>query len=303
MSFHDFVAGGEARERFVTALGRALEQLGFVFVRDHGIDEALLARAYALAERLFALPEALKRRYETPQDGRQRGYTSFGVEHAKDRSVADLKELWHVGRLLPVDHPRTQSGAIPRNRYVEELPGFSETAQALFDAMDRFAMGLLEAIEIHLGRPTGFFEDLTRDGNSVLRIIHYPPLPDDVPEGAVRAAEHEDINLLTILPASTEPGLQLMTRDGEWLEVVPPPGAMVCDTGDMMQLLTDGRLPATTHRVVNPSLDTQRSRYSMPLFCHPHPDAVLRPAREQGAIPEVTAGSFLMERLRAIGLA
>ena len=301
VSFQDFSAGGEARERFVRALGEGLERTGFVFVRDHGIDDELLQRTYARAEQLFALPEAVKRRYETPEDGRQRGYTSFGVEHAKDQAVADLKELWHVGRVLPSDHPRTVSGEIPRNRYVEELPGFSEAAQQLFGAMDRFAMELLAAIELHLGLPEGTFAELTRDGNSVLRIIHYPPLPDRIPTGAVRAAQHEDINLITILPASTEPGLQLMTRDGRWLEVTPPPGAMVCDTGDMMQLLTSGRLPATTHRVVNPPEDTRRSRYSMPLFCHPHPDAVLRPARADE--PAITAGGFLMQRLRDIGLA
>lgn len=299
--YRDFLAGGEARERFVATLGEGLHDLGFVFVQDHGIDDDLLARAYAEAATLFALPEATKRRYETPEDGRQRGYTSFGVEHAKDRDVADLKEFWHVGRQLPDDHPLTVRGEIPRNHTAEEAPGFGPAAQALFDAMDRFAAGLLSALEPYLGLPEGFFADLTRDGNSVLRIIHYPPLPDEVPPGAVRAAEHEDINLITILPASTERGLELRTRDGRWLEVVPPPGAMVCDTGDMMQLLTGGRLPATTHRVVNPPAEQRRSRYSMPLFVHPHPDGVLRPARDDE--PEITARDFLMERLRDIGLA
>lgn len=301
VNYEDFLAEGEARDRFVTVLGRGLEQFGFVFVREHGIDDALLHRTYALAERLFALPDAIKRRYETPEDGRQRGYTSFGVEHAKDRAIADLKEFWHVGRRLAADHPLTVAGDIPRNRCAEEVPGFSETSQELFDAMDRFSTGLLSAIERYLGWPEGFFEALTRDGNSVLRIIHYPPLPEQVPAGAVRAAEHEDINLITILPASTEPGLQLRTREGEWLEVCPPPGAMVCDTGDMMQLLTGGRLPATTHRVVNPSGHERRSRYSMPLFCHPHPDGVL--AKAQDDRPPVTGRGFLMERLRDIGLA
>ena len=299
--FSDFLAGGEARERFVATLGEGLRELGFVFVQDHGIDDELLSRAYAEAAELFALPEDVKRRYETPQDGRQRGYTSFGVEHAKDRDIADLKEFWHVGRRLPADHPLSIRGEIPRNLCAEEAPGFSEIAQALFDAMDRFASGLLAALEPYLALPEGFFADLTRDGNSVLRIIHYPPLPDDVPPGAVRAAEHEDINLITILPASTDRGLELRTRDGRWLEVVPPPGAMVCDTGDMMQLLTEGRLPATTHRVVNPPAGPRRSRYSMPLFVHPHPDGVLRPARE--GQPQINARDFLMERLRDIGLA
>ncbi|MCA9649288.1 MAG: isopenicillin N synthase family oxygenase [Myxococcales bacterium] len=301
VDFRDFLAGEPERSRFVAALGEGLERFGFVFVLGHGIDDELLARTYARAQELFALPEEVKRRYETPHDGRQRGYTSFGVEHAKDRRVADLKEFWHVGRVLPADHPLTTSGEIPRNQHAEEAPGFAETAQALFDALDRFSQGLLAAIELHLGMVEGSFAALTRDGNSVLRIIHYPPLPDEVPADAVRAAEHEDINLITILPASTEPGLQLRTREGQWLEVAPPPGAMVCDTGDMMQLLTHGRLPATTHRVVNPPAQERRSRYSMPLFCHPHPDGVLRPAGE--GQPAITARDFLMERLRDIGLA
>lgn len=301
VSYEDFVAGGEAAERFVDVLGRGLERFGFVFVGDHGVDVELLRRTYALAEQLFALPNATKRRYETPDDGRQRGYTSFGVEHARDQTVADLKEFWHVGRRLPLDHPLTIRKEIPRNCYAEEIPGFSETSQALFDALDRFALRLLGAIERYLGLPDGTFEALTRDGNSVLRIIHYPPLPDDTPAGAVRAAQHEDINLITVLPASTEPGLQLMTRDGQWLDVSPPPDAMVCDTGDMMQLFTNGRLPATTHRVTNPPQDPRQSRYSMPLFCHPHPDAILHPAGPDA--PAITARDFLMERLREIGLA
>ncbi|MCA9704567.1 MAG: isopenicillin N synthase family oxygenase [Myxococcales bacterium] len=301
VSYEGFLAGGEARQRFVARLGEGLERFGFAFIGDHGIDDALLQRTYAQAEAFFALPEPIKRRYETPEDGRQRGYTSFGVEHAKDRTVADLKEFWHVGRCLPLDHPLTVRGDIPRNRHAEEVPGFSQSAQALFDAMDHLAAGLLRAIELHLGRPEGSFEALTRDGNSVLRVIHYPPLPAELPPGAVRAAQHEDINLITILPASTEPGLQLLTRDGQWLDVSPPPGAMVCDTGDMMALLTEGRLPATTHRVINPPRGEQRSRYSMPLFCHPHPDGVLRPATAEARA--ITAREFLQERLRAIGLA
>lgn len=301
VSFADVAEGTAARDRVVAALGQGLEQFGFVFVRDHGVDEALLQRGYEAAQRLFAMPAASKAGYERPDEGRQRGYTSFGVEHAKDRAVADLKEFWHVGRELAPDHPLTRSGDIPRNIAVAELPGFDAAAGELFAALDRFSMELLSVIERYLERPPGYFAELTRDGNSVLRMIHYPPLPEHVPDGAVRAAEHEDINLLTILPASNEPGLQLRTREGQWLSIDPPPGTMVCDTGDMMQLLTKGRLPATTHRVINPPDDRGRSRYSMPLFCHPHPDAVLAPASD-GA-PAVTGRSFLMERLRDIGVA
>ncbi len=299
----DFAAGGEVQHRFVKGLGLGLEWFGFVFVLDHGIDPELLIRARSEAERFFALPEAHKQRYETPDDGRQRGYTSFGVEHAKDRQVADLKEFWHTGRTLPDDHPAMASGDLSRNRTVDEVPEFSEVTATLFDAMDRFATQLLRALELHLGRPEGTFEDLTRDGDSVLRITHYPPLPEVVPEGAVRDAPHEDINLLTIMPAGAEPGLQIQTRDDQWLEVGPPPGSMVCNTGDMMQLLTEGRLPSTTYRVVNPDAPVGEvgSRISTTFYGHPRPEAVLRPKSEQG--PQITAREFLMQRLQQIGVA
>ena len=272
----------------VRALGEALQNLGFVAITEHGVPEDLLNEAYATARELFALPEEIKRRYEDPQGGRQRGYTSMGVEHAKDHAVPDLKEFWHVGRL---------HGDVPLNVEPEKPAAFGPTMNRLFSALDRVATDLLDAIGEFLALPEGFFDDFTRGGNSVLRVIHYPPLGADAAEGAVRAAAHEDINLITVLPVSTEPGLQIQSHDGAWLDVVTPPDVMVCDTGDMMQLLTGGRLRSTTHRVVNPTLHANRSRYSMPFFCHPRPDALLR------ASPPITADAFMMERLRAIGVA
>ena len=277
----------------IATLGEALSSLGFVAVVDHGVDASLLERAYAAAAETFALSAAAKQGYERPDEGRQRGYTSMGVEHAKDRDTPDLKEFWQVGRAGP---------GLPDNVFATEVDGFEATMLALFHALDGVASDLLGGIERYLDWPVGFFEDLTRGGNSVMRIIHYPPLTGgDVPEGAVRAAAHEDINLLTVLPVSTQPGLQLMTRAGEWVDVRTPPDVMVCDTGDMMQLLTDGRLRSTTHRVVNPSEGADRSRYSMPFFCHPRPDAELAPARD--GEPAILAHDFMMERLRAIGVA
>ncbi len=276
----------------IATLGEALSSLGFVAVVDHGVDAALLQRAYATAADTFALPAATKQGYERPEEGRQRGYTSMGIEHAKDRDTPDLKEFWQVGRSGP---------GLPDNVFATEVEGFEATMLALFHALDSVAAALLGGIERYLQLPVGFFEDFTRGGNSVMRIIHYPPLRGDVPEGAVRAAAHEDINLLTVLPVSTQPGLQLMTRAGEWVDVQTPPDVMVCDTGDMMQLLTGGRLRSTTHRVVNPTEGADRSRYSMPFFCHPRPDAELSPARD-GA-PAILAHDFMMERLRAIGVA
>jgi isopenicillin N synthase-like dioxygenase len=288
ISLHD-LAPSSRKPEAVQALGEALETFGFVAITEHDVGEALLADAYGQARELFALPASTKQRYEDASTGRQRGYTSVGVEHAKNQPVPDLKEFWHVGR---------REGDVVPNVEPGEVPAFAPTFNRLFDELDRVATTLLTSVGSYLGKPEGFFEDFTRGGNSVLRVIHYPPVEGDVEPGAVRAAAHEDINLITVLPVATEPGLQLMTRDGEWIDVQTPPNVMVCDTGDMMQLHTGGRLRSTTHRVVNPrGEDTKRSRYSMPFFCHPRGDALLQ------ASPEVRAEAFLMERLRDIGVA
>lgn len=302
VDLRDFTSSDAQRhDRFVRTLGGAIETFGFVQVVGHGVDPALIARAYTVAGRAFALPEAVKRRYETPEDGRQRGYTSFGVEHAKDTPTPDLKEFWHVGRVLAASHPLSMRGEIPVNQFPSELPEFGPTFLALYYALEDFAWRLLDAIGEHLGQPPAFFREMVRDGNSVLRVIHYPDV-GEVPAGAIRAAQHEDINLLTVLPASTKSGLELMTREGRWVAVDSPPDVLICDTGDMMQRLTSGKLPATTHRVVNPAGGSDGGRLSMPFFLHPHPDHVLT-SMEPGFAPPITARDFLMERLREIGVA
>lgn len=289
----------DKRAGFVQAVGRGLEEFGFVSVTGHGIDLNRLDAAYAMARAFFDLPTAVKTRYETPADGRQRGYTSFAVEHAKDTLVPDLKEFFHVGRTLADDHPLHLSGDVPVNRFPAELPGFEPLFKAHFVAMEEFAGRLLSATALYLGHEEAYFSRLTKDGNSVLRLIHYPDVGDS-PPGAVRAAAHEDINLLTVLPVSTKPGLEVMTRDGRWLAVNPPPNVMVCDTGDMMALLTGNRLPATTHRVVNPEY-SDGGRLSMPFFLHPHPDALLV-EEVPGLQAAVRTREFFHERLRAIGV-
>ncbi len=288
------------RRAFVRALGQGLEAFGFVAVRGHGISPNLLAVAYDTASKAFALPDAVKRGYETPEDGRQRGYTSFGVEHAKDVELPDLKEFWHVGRSLAPTHPLHRSGDVPANLFPHEVPDFALVYEALFQDLELFANRLLEAVAEYLEQPTGYFADMVRDGNSVLRVIHYPQVEGSL-QGAVRAAAHEDINLLTVLPASTRPGLEVKTRDGRWMPVNTPPDVMICDTGDMMELLTAGRIKATIHRVVNPE-GHDGGRLSMPFFLHPHPDHVLEPLVAGYAEPRPTR-EFLMERLAAIGVA
>ena len=288
------------RAAFVQALGRGLADCGFVAVQNHGVDLPLIAQAYDTARALFALPVDTKRLYETPENGRQRGYTSFGVEHAKHTSVPDLKEFWHVGRTLPDGHRLHGSGDVPPNLWPEELPVFKDTFMTLFDDMDDFAFRLLASFGEYLGLPQDYFERLCHNGNTVMRLIHYPDIEGSM-QGMVRAAAHEDINLITVLPYSSNPGLQILTREGEWLDVTVPPDVMICDTGDMMALLTAGEIPATTHRVVNP-LSGDGGRLSIPFFMHPHPDAILDPFRPGGESP-ILAREFLHARLREIGVA
>lgn len=278
--------------QFVDALHEGLGAFGFVNLVGHGVPLALVDRCASAAQHVFALPLAAKRAHETPDDGRQRGYTAFGIEHAKDAAVADLKEFWHVGR---------DAAELPANRFPDEIPDFANAARALFGALDALALDCLAAIAQGLDLPREYFVDRVRNGNNVLRVIHYPPLHADAPAGAVRAAAHEDINLITLLPAATEPGLEIRTRNGQWLDVAPPPDAIVLDTGDMMQLVTQHRLPATTHRVVNPPTDANRPRYSLPFFVHPRPDVRLDAI--DGSTEGPRAADFLTERLSATGVA
>jgi isopenicillin N synthase-like dioxygenase len=282
----------DRRREAVRVLGEALETWGFVAITGHGVPTALLDDCYAAARAFFALPGEVKARYEHPETGRQRGYTGFGVEHAKGTGVADLKEFWQLGRTLT---PDLAASGMPANVDPDAHAAFGPLTAELFAAVDRFASVLLGAILEHLGAPDDGLLDAVRAGNSVLRVIHYPPVGPEAPEGAVRSAAHEDINLLTVLPASTEPGLELLDKsDGTWRALQTPPGVMICDTGDIMQRMTGGRLRSTTHRVVNPPGARNVPRFSMPFFCHPRPDWPIG-VTEEGAT--LTAGAFLRQRL------
>jgi len=282
---------GTARHAdLVRAFGAGLEEWGFVNVVGHGVDPGLVERCYSAAAQVFALPSRVKQGYATPGDGHQRGYTGFGVERAKDREVADIKEFWHVGREDGV--------GLPANQRPAEVPAFSEALGELFARYDACSLQLLQLVAEHLGWAPSAIADMARGGNSVLRVIHYPDVGAPQP-GAVRAAEHEDINLITLLWAATKPGLEVMTRAGEWLAVAPPKDAIIVDTGDMMQLLTGGRLPAVTHRVVNPE-GADGGRMSIPMFVHPRPEVVLVEHGPDGA--PILAGDYLTERLVAIGV-
>lgn len=276
------------------ALGDAFASTGFALVSDHGIPEMLLSRAMGAAKALFALPPAAKAAY-VQAEGFQRGYTPFGREIARDGPAPDLKEFWHIGR--------ENVPGLPANVWPGEWPLFRPVMLELFAALDHVGQRLLRAIAVHLGQSPDFFEDATKDGNSVLRLLHYPPLQGS--EGpAIRAAAHEDINVITLLLGAEEAGLQLLDRNGTWQAITAPPGTLVCNIGDMLQRLTGGRLPSTTHRVVNPAPDRQgRARYSMPYFLHFRPDYRIETmAGGPRSWPPITAGAYLQERLHEIGL-
>jgi isopenicillin N synthase-like dioxygenase len=295
------------RARFVQTFGDGLKEFGFVTVEGHGVDDRLIRRTYSDVERFFGLPEATKARYADTERGGQRGYIGYGQEHAKNRKVGDLKEFWHVGRELPAGHRyRDVYGA---NVWPEEVPSFREHTLALFRALDGAAGVMLHALAEYFGIARDTFSGMATDGNSVLRLIHYPPLKERFIPGGVRAAEHEDINLITLLCEGTAGGLELLTRDGEWLPVDTLRGQIVVDSGDMLSRVTNNVIPATTHRVVNPkSTDEDTVRYSMPFFVHPYADCVLQPLPctqtpdNPARHAPITADAFLKQRLREIGL-
>jgi len=295
-----------ASDQFDADLGASFERYGFAVICDHGLATGLIEAALASTKAFFALPEASKRRYFLPNGAGQRGYTPFGRETAKGAVVHDLKEFWHVGRELPPEHPYRD--AMPDNLWPTEIDPFRPAVYGLYQALDRLGVQVLRAIARHLGLAGDALDEAVRDGNSVLRLLHYPPVAPDA-EG-VRAEAHEDINAITLLLGAEEAGLELLDRDGRWLAVDPPPGAVVCNIGDMLQRLTNGVLPSTTHRVVNPAPERRHlSRYSTPFFLHFAPNFRLKTlksciARKGGdAFPTVlTADEFLHQRLRDLKL-
>ena len=291
---------------FAADLGDSFERFGFAVVSDHGIDEGLIAASLEKTRAFFALPDAAKRAYVVPGGAGQRGFTPFGVETAKGETRADLKEFWHVGRELPPGH--RYAPVIPPNLWPTEVAGFRQTLGDLYAGLDALGERLLSAIARHLGLDDAFFAGPTRDGDSVLRLLHYPPVPAHA--SAVRAGAHEDINAITLLLGAEEAGLELLTADGDWLPISPPAGSVVVNIGDMLQRLTNHRLPSTTHRVVNPAAERRGfARYSTPFFLHFAPDYLIQtlPSCVDAAHPNlymepITARAFLQERLAEIKL-
>ncbi|MGQ0559140.1 MAG: isopenicillin N synthase family dioxygenase [Sphingosinicella sp.] len=293
-------------DRFADELGKSFEEYGFAIIADHGIPDELIHDAEAKAKAFFALPEEVKRKYHIPGGGGARGYTPFGIETAKGMTAHDLKEFWHVGRELPAGHKFRDHMA--DNVWPQEIASFRDTFLKLFDAFDRCGLKILKAIARYLKIDEDYFIDTVRDGNSVMRLLHYPPIVGE-PGSNVRAGAHEDINTITLLLGAEEAGLQLLTKEGQWLAVSPKPGELVVNIGDMLQRLTNGKLRSTTHRVVNPPPERRGfSRYSMPYFLHFRSDFLIEalpgtvPPGEQPKWEPITADGYLQERLREIKL-
>lgn len=290
-------------------LGRSFQEYGFAVIRDHGIPQELIDRAEELSKAFFSLPDEVKNAYHIPGGGGARGYTPFGTEKAKDANVHDLKEFWHVGRELSEGHPLSEFMA--DNVWPSEVEGFRETFSDLYVAFETAGGRVLEAIALHLGLPRDFFVPTVEDGNSVMRLLRYPPLEGKEAEGAIRAAAHGDINTITLLLGAEEAGLELLTKQDEWKAVEVPEGALVINVGDMLDRLTNGKLRSTTHRVVNPRGEAAyRARYSMPFFLHFRPDYVIEtldscidPERPEDHPAPISSHEYLLQRLREINLA
>ena len=296
-------------EDIADELGRSFAEFGFAVVRDHGIPQDLIDRAEAKSKEFFALPEEVKKGYKVEGGGGARGYTPFGTEKAKDAEIFDLKEFWHVGRSLEPGHELAEFMA--PNVWPDEVESFRDTFSELYSAFEEAGGRVLEAIALHLDLDRDFFAPTVKDGNSVMRLLHYPPLGPEAPEGAIRAAAHGDINTITLLLGAEEAGLELLSKSGEWLAVDVPEGGLVINVGDMLERLTGGALRSTTHRVVNPRGEAaQRSRYSMPFFLHFRPDYLIEPLQSCAPVGDtdvdlepITAHDFLQQRLREINLA
>lgn len=302
-----FTAGdADARSAFVDQIGHAFHDVGFVGVVNHGIPKQLVDDFYAASKAFFALEDATKRKYEIAGLAGQRGYTSFGKEHAKQSEVADLKEFYQFGQTVAEGHP--QKSHYPDNVKVAEHPEFSELALQLYRAFEQSGGALLQAIAIYLGLDEHYFSGKIQDGNSILRAIHYPPITRE-PASAIRAEQHEDINLITLLVGASAGGLQLLSKENEWLAITPGEDEIVINVGDMLQRLTNNYLKSTTHRVVNPPREQWHlPRLSIPFFLHPKADMDLTcldacvTQENPLAYEPITAGAYLDERLREIGL-
>lgn len=302
----DFLSGDPVRKNdFVQKLGKAYEDVGFVAVKNHGVPDELIGDLYRYVQEFFSLPLDKKKDYEIPGLAGQRGYTSFGKEHAKGSDAPDLKEFFQYGQ-VPRDNYKEEE--YPDNVRVNEVQPFNKTFDDAYRAFEQSGTALLQAISLYLGLDEHYFDQYVHNGNSILRAIHYPPITQE-PASAIRAEQHEDINLITLLVGASADGLEILTKQGEWVPVTSLPEQIVVNVGDMLQRFTNNKLRSTTHRVVNPRRELwHTSRFSIPFFLHPRSSMSLRcldeciDAEHPKAYEDATAGEYLDERLREIGL-
>ncbi|MFT3949627.1 MAG: 2-oxoglutarate and iron-dependent oxygenase domain-containing protein [Agriterribacter sp.] len=296
----------KSKKAFVQQLGKAYEDVGFVAVKNHGISDDLIKSLYQNVQQFFSLPLQKKLAYEIPGLAGQRGYTSFGREHAKGSEAPDLKEFFQYGQT--VEDGDVIKEEYPDNVVVDEIPAFNPVFLDAYRAFEKSGKALLQAIALYLSLDEHFFDDKIHNGNSILRAIHYPPILKE-PASAIRAEQHEDINLITLLVGASADGLQILTKQNQWVPVTSLPEQIVVNVGDMLQRLTNNKLRSTTHRVVNPARELwHTSRFSIPFFLHPKGDMSLAclqsciDSTHPKAYPDATAGEYLDERLREIGL-
>jgi isopenicillin N synthase-like dioxygenase len=294
------------KQKFVNELGKAYEEVGFVAVKNHGVPDHLIADLYKYVQQFFSLPLEKKREYEIPELAGQRGYTSFGKEHAKGSDAPDLKEFFQYGQKAEGEEYVPEE--YPENVKVSEISAFNPTFHSAYRSFEESGKKLLQAIALYLGLDEFYFDSWVRNGNSILRAIHYPPITNE-PKSAIRAEQHEDINLITLLVGASADGLQILTKQNEWVGVTSLPEQIVVNVGDMLQRLTNNKLRSTTHRVVNPPRELwHTSRFSIPFFLHPKGNmslACLESCTDEDHpkhYPDATAGEYLDERLREIGL-
>ena len=307
VDLQDFVSGDSARkEKFIKEIGAAFEDIGFVALSGHFLEDELVDKLYGEIKEFFHQPQDVKDKYEIEGIGGQRGYTSFGKEHAKGKKEGDLKEFWHFGQYVEND-PKLEA-EYPDNVLVQELPDFNAVGKETYQKLEKTAKYVLRALALHLDLEETYFDEWIKNGNSILRPIHYPPIKEE-PKKAVRAAAHGDINLITLLMGAHGKGLQVQNHDGEWVDAIARPDQLMINVGDMLSRLTNNKLKSTIHQVVNPPKELwSTSRYSIPFFMHPKSEMPLNclenciDDNHPKGFEDTTAGEYLHERLIELGL-
>jgi isopenicillin N synthase-like dioxygenase len=308
VDLRDFLSEDPARkQKFVNEIGKAYEDIGFVALKGHFLNDQLVDDLYAEVRNFFNLPLDNKTKYEIPGIGGQRGYVSFGKEHAKGRSAGDLKEFWHFGQYVSNDSK--YANEYPENIKVIELANFNSIGEEAYKMLEKTGVYVLRALALYIGLDEFYFDPYVKEGNSILRPIHYPPITDEPKDGAVRAAAHGDINLITLLMGAQGKGLQVQNNNGEWIDAMAQPDELMINVGDMLSRHTNNKLKSTIHQVVNPPRELWgSSRYSIPFFMHPVSDMNLNCLSEcideknPKLFDDITAGDYLNERLVELGL-